>query len=94
MSNGQYIAISAIAALNTISFCAYAIDKYKAKRNRKRIPEISLLFFSLLGPFGAIPGIWWIRHKTRKVSYLIKFVGLLGLSLLLHAYITYALFID
>jgi uncharacterized membrane protein YsdA (DUF1294 family) len=40
-----------------------------ARRGDRRISEKSLLLLALLGPFGALAGMRWFRHKTRKMKF-------------------------
>lgn len=52
--------------INLISFCMMGLDKYKAKRNKWRIPEKSLFCSALLGgSLGAIISMRIFHHKTR-----------------------------
>ena len=84
MSVRAQIILFLFGTLNLASFLAYLIDKLRAGKNVRRIPENRLLLFSFLGPFGSIPGIWWLRHKTRKASYLRKYILILAASLSVH----------
>lgn len=52
--------------LNAYSFFRYADDKLRAKSGRWRISEPRLLAASLLGPFGALAGIYRLHHKSQK----------------------------
>ena len=57
------------------SFCFYGADKLLAGRMCRRIPEMHLLAWDLLGGWpGGILGQYLFRHKTVKVSYKIRFV--------------------
>lgn len=62
-----------LLAINLLTFLTFGVDKWKAKRGSRRIPEIWLLGLAL--PLGA-PGAWVgakvFRHKTRKASFLWK----------------------
>ena len=61
------------------TFIAYGLDKRWAIRGQRRIPERTLHWFELLGGFpGAILGQAIFRHKRRKVSYMIVFVGIVA----------------
>ena len=69
-----------IFLINLISFFAMGIDKLKAKKNKWRIPEGTLLLFCFLGGgVGGLLGMSLFRHKTKHL----KFQILVTLSLLL-----------
>lgn len=53
--------------INIITFIAFAIDKYQAIRNRRRIRIVSLLSLSFFGgTLGGLFGMYMFRHKTKK----------------------------
>lgn len=53
--------------INALGFLLMLIDKEKAKKNRWRIPEKTLLLIALLGgSLGSIMGMRLFRHKTQK----------------------------
>ena len=55
-----------LAAINTVTFFAYGIDKLRAKRGAWRIPEKTLFLLPLLGgSVGAIAGMKVFHHKTK-----------------------------
>jgi len=59
-----------LIAMNIISFCAFGIDKARARKGGWRITERDLLLLALLGGTGgAYLGRWYFRHKTRKASF-------------------------
>ena len=61
----KYVAI-ALAAWNLIVFCVYGLDKYKAKKDKWRIPEKTLLLLAFFfGGLGAFLGMRVFRHKTK-----------------------------
>lgn len=56
--------------IGIIAFCAFGIDKYKAKRDMQRISERTLLLLSILGgALGAFAGMKLFRHKTQHVKF-------------------------
>ena len=57
------------AVLNAASFALYGIDKFKARKEKWRISEQSLLIASLFGPIGALLGMQHFRHKTQKPMF-------------------------
>lgn len=52
-----------------ITFILYGIDKLKAVKHRWRIPEATLLFFSITGGIGGLLGMLIFHHKTRKWKF-------------------------
>ena len=70
-----------LAAVNLAAFALYGIDKYKARRGLWRIPESVLLFAAAAGgSAGALLGMHFFHHKTKKPRF---FIGV-PLLLLLH----------
>lgn len=70
-----------LAIINIISFAMYGIDKAKAKLNRWRIPEATLLGVAFVGgSLGAMLGMQLFRHKTKHM----KFKVLVPMFLVLH----------
>lgn len=57
--------------INLLVFCVYGIDKYKAVHKRWRIPEATLLGAAVFGVFGAMAGMSFFRHKTKKPKFFI-----------------------
>lgn len=63
------------ALMGTVTFSMFYIDKRAARLGQKRIPELWLMVSSLLfGWIGGILAMKYIRHKNRKVSFIIKMV--------------------
>ena len=55
-----------LAVMSVLTFFLYGIDKRKARRARRRIPERTLFVFAALGgAAGALLGMRLFRHKTR-----------------------------
>ena len=73
-----------VVVINIFAFVTYGVDKLKAKRGKRRIPEAVLL---LLAVFGGSVGAWFAigcwRHKTlhKKFRYGIPMILLLQLML-------------
>ena len=66
------IVIFYLLAANLLTFVTYGIDKYKARHNKWRIPEATLLLLAALGgSIGALLAMRVFRHKTlhRKFRY-------------------------
>ena len=69
-----------LLAVSLITFLAYGIDKYKAKRGRYRISEAFLLGAAFCcGAMGALLGMRVFHHKTKHWYFWV--VNLLALAL-------------
>ena len=65
----KYALIFLIAA-NIVSFFAFGLDKWFARRGMRRISERRLLQLTLMaGGIGAYAGSRFFRHKTSKKSF-------------------------
>ncbi len=74
-----------ILVMSLISFFVYFLDKRKAKKRKRRVPESVLLTLGFFGgAIGAIAAMQMFRHKTRhNVFYAVNSVGLLLQMLLM-----------
>lgn len=71
-----------LAALNLAAFAAFGIDKWKAVRQRWRIPEAILLGLALAGgALGGLAGMRLFHHKTRKARFFVGLPMMLALHL-------------
>ena len=74
---------------NLIVFFMMGIDKWKAKRQKRRISEKTLLLSCLcMGAIGGGTGMLVFHHKTRKR----KFQILVPLTLVINAAVLFAVF--
>jgi len=74
-----------LSAVTLLTFVLYGIDKYKAKHNRWRISEATLLLMALIGgSIGALLGMKVFHHKTQhlKFSIGVPLILLLQIALL------------
>ena len=70
-----------LLAVNGLAFGAFGWDKRLAQRGLRRVPEARLLLYAALGgALGALLGMRYFHHKTRKPLFRI----LVPLLLLLH----------
>ena len=61
-----------LAIINISTFLLYGLDKWKAQKGRRRIPEKTLLGVAVAGgSVGAYCGMWFFRHKTKKPKFYI-----------------------
>ena len=71
-----------ISAFSVLSFVLFAVDKFRAKARRRRIPEATLMLSALLGgAVGAMLAMQICRHKTQKMLFILG----LPLCLLINA---------
>ena len=74
--------------INAVAFLLMLVDKFKAKKNRWRIPERTLFGSALLGgSIGALLGMYTFRHKTKHLSFT------LGMPTILIAQVALAIWI-
>ena len=63
----------AVLAVNVVTWAAFAIDKWKARRQARRIPEKWLIGLSWATGFvGGWIAMGQFRHKTIKKSFRIR----------------------
>lgn len=61
-----------ILGINILTFIIYGIDKLKAKKNKWRVPEKTLLLLALVGgSVGAFLAMRLFRHKTKHWQFTI-----------------------
>lgn len=73
--------------INLIGLLIMYIDKRKAKYGKWRIPERTLLLVAILGgSIGTIIGMYWFRHKTQKLKFVLGFPTILISEIIIVAY--------
>ena len=73
-----------LLAVNIVTFLLYGIDKYKAKKNKWRISEATLLLMAVIGgSIGAWVGMRIWHHKTmhKKFKYGIPVIIIMQIAL-------------
>ena len=71
-----------LAAVNGIAFLLCGIDKWKARRERWRIPEKTLFLSAIAGgSVGFLLGMQLFRHKTKHKSFTIGIPLILALQI-------------
>lgn len=77
-----------LLTINAAGFALMLIDKWKAKKNRWRIPEATLMTVAALGgSVGSLLGMYTVRHKTQHLKFT------LGIPLILAVQIVAAVWI-
>lgn len=80
-------------SLNALTFIFYALDKYKAKHDKRRIKESTLHCLSLFGGWPlAVLAQEFLKHKTKKKTFRIAFwlTVLINITVLSGLYLTYS----
>lgn len=83
--NLQQIILIYLAVINVATFFTFGIDKLKARRDKWRIRETSLLLLALLGgSLGAWIGmkVWHHKTKLKKFKYGIPVILVVHIVLL------------
>ena len=78
------IILGYLLAVNITSFFLYGIDKYKAKKGKRRISEATLLMMAAIGgSIGAWAGMRLWHHKTmhKKFNYGIPIIIIMQVAL-------------
>ena len=73
-----------LIGINILTFLFYGIDKWRAKRNKWRIPESTLIWLAIVGgSIGALLGMYLFRHKTKHNKFAIGLPVILVLQAVL-----------
>lgn len=60
--------------INIVLFCAMALDKKRAIRGRRRVPEKTLFLMAILGgSIGGFVGMFTQHHKTKHISFYVAY---------------------
>ncbi|WP_032939762.1 DUF1294 domain-containing protein [Citrobacter youngae] len=60
---------------NILTLAIYGVDKMAARKSWRRVPELTLLVFGVVGGWGgAIVGQQIFRHKTQKQPFKTYFI--------------------
>lgn len=71
MSNPQAVLLY-LMIVNVVSFIIFGLDKFRAKKNLNRVPEIWLFALTLLfGSVGTWSGMYFFHHKTKHLKFVI-----------------------
>ena len=85
----KYI-LAYLLIVNAAAFLLMLIDKIKAKKNRWRIRESTLMLWAAIGgSIGALAGMYTFRHKTLHRKFTIGIPAILALQIAAVVYILY-----
>lgn len=84
----KYIILPYLLLINLVTFVLYGIDKWKAKTDRWRIPEATLLWLAAAGgSIGAWCGMKVWHHKTLHKKFRFGVPAILFIQLALVVYL-------
>lgn len=78
-----------LIGINIVAFVVYGIDKVKARKNKWRIPEATLLMLAVIGgSIGAWLGMKVWHHKTlhKKFKYGLPLILMAQIALIIWVY--------
>lgn len=79
-----------IAAITLVTFFVYGIDKHKARKDKWRIPESTLLWLAALGgSVGALLGMKVWHHKTLHKKFRFGVPAILILQIAIVVFLIY-----
>lgn len=68
--------------INALGFLLMLIDKHKARKNKWRIPEATLMIVAALGgSIGSLFGMYTVRHKTKHPKFTVGIPVILVLQI-------------
>lgn len=87
MGVSAYVGVGYLVA-SLICFSVYAFDKAAARSGERRTPERTLLLLGLAGGWpGAVLAQQWLRHKSAKTSFRLKFWATVAVNAGLFVYL-------
>ncbi|KAF1832966.1 DUF1294-domain-containing protein [Decorospora gaudefroyi] len=68
------------SAVSSVTFLLYGYDKMQARNEVWRVQESTLHFWAMVGGWpGALAGMHYFQHKTRKTRFQVVFWGIVVL---------------
>ncbi len=88
LSNPRRILYVWLCVMGLVLFIMMGVDKQRAKKEQRRIPEKRLFLFALLGgAAGGWLGMYAFRHKTKHWKFIIGFPLITAIQLGLCIYL-------
>ena len=82
-----------LVIINVLGFLTMSLDKAKAKKQKYRISENTLLFVALMGgSLGSYLGMYCFHHKTKHVKFYIGMPLILFIQILIYCFYFYTKF--
>ena len=78
-----------LASVNLLAFTVYGVDKRRAKKDKRRVPEKTLFLLAIIGgSVGAWAGMYTFRHKTRHWYFVWGIPAILLVQIALAVWLT------
>ena len=78
-----------LVLINALGFFLMIADKSRARKNRRRVPEATLMFVAIIGgSVGSLAGMYFVRHKTRHLKFTVGIPVILALQIVAAILIT------
>ena len=82
-----------LVMINVLSFFIMGLDKVKAKKQRYRISENTLLFIALIGgSLGSYLAMYCFHHKTKHIKFSMGIPLILFIQILIYCFYFYTKF--
>lgn len=82
-----------LVMINVLSFFIMGLDKVKAKKQRYRISENTLLFIALIGgSLGSYLAMYCFHHKTKYIKFYMGIPLILFIQILIYCFYFYTKF--
>lgn len=79
-----WIIVGYYVIINVVLFAAMALDKSRAIKNRRRIPEKTMFLMAIFGGgIGGLIAMYTKHHKTRHIDFILAFVFTAALHIFL-----------
>ena len=79
--------IAYLLLINAAGLLLMRLDKQKARKNRWRIPEATLMTIAALGgSVGSLAGMYLFRHKTKHPKFTLGIPAILAIQVALILY--------
>ena len=71
-----------LIGINILTFLIYGVDKWKARKDRWRIPEDTLIWLAIVGgSIGALLAMYLFRHKIRDRKFTLGVPAILAVQI-------------
>ena len=82
-----------LVMINVLSFFIMGLDKVKAKKQRYRISENTLLFIAFIGgSLGSYLAMYFFHHKTKHIKFYMGIPLILFIQILIYCFYFYTKF--